>query len=423
MNRIRGPRLVSPSWLRLPRRTARLRLTLLAGALFLLSGATLVAVTYLLFDQTGSGQSMHGSPSGPGPSGSGSSQSSQSSDSITQAHQSIAQSAATVQRASDIHHLLVDFGIALGIVAVLAVLAGWFFAGRMLRPVRTITATARRISASNLKERLSLDDADEEFKQLGETLDDLFARLDAAFEAQQHFVANASHELRTPLTAERTLLQVALDDPHTTNATWRSTAEEVLASSDEQERLIEALLTLASSEGGLDHRERIDLAAICDDVLQRPGLDVDTLGLHVETAICSAPLDGDPRLIERLVANLLDNAIGHNVTGGHVQLATTVTDRRQRRAHRNQHRSPHPARRDQPAVPAIPAPRLAPHPPQGRPRARPVHRASRRHRPRRCHHRSPQAGRRTQHRGHLPAVKRQGRCRPQRFSRCPHAST
>ena len=324
MNRIRGPRLVSPSWLRLPRRTARLRLTLLAGALFLLSGATLVAVTYLLFDHTGSGQSMHGSPSGPSPSGSSSSQ---SSDSITQAHQSIAQSAATVQRASDIHHLLVDFGIALGIVAVLAVLLGWFFAGRMLRPVRTITATARRISASNLKERLSLDDADEEFKQLGDTLDDLFARLDAAFEAQQHFVANASHELRTPLTAERTLLQVALDDPHTTNATWRSTAEEVLASSDEQERLIEALLTLASSEGGLDHRERIDLAVICDDVLQRPGLDVDTHGLHVETAICSAPLDGDPRLIERLVANLLDNAIGHNVTGGHVELATTVTDR------------------------------------------------------------------------------------------------
>jgi signal transduction histidine kinase len=325
MNRIRGPRLDSPSWLRIPRRTARLRLTLLAGALFLLSGATLVAVTYLLFDQTGSGQSMHGSPSGPSPSGSGSSQSSQSSDSIPQAHQSIAQSAATVQRASDIHHLLVDFGIALGIVAVLAVLLGWFFAGRMLRPVRTITATARRISASNLKERLSLDDADEEFKQLGHTLDDLFARLDAAFEAQQHFVANASHELRTPLTAERTLLQVALDDPHTTNATWRSTAEEVLASSDEQERLIEALLTLASSEGGLDHRERIDLAVICDDVLRRPNLDLDTLGLHAETAICSAALDGDPRLIERLVANLLDNAIGHNVTGGHVHIATTVT--------------------------------------------------------------------------------------------------
>src|SRR6202034_1615484 len=126
------------------------------------------------------------------------------------------------------------------------------------RPVRSITTTARRISASNLRERLDLDHADEEFKQLGDTLDDLFARLDAAFEAQQHFVANASHELRTPLTAERTLLQVALDNPDTTNVTWRSTAQEVLASNDEQERLIEALLALASTEGGLDHAERVD---------------------------------------------------------------------------------------------------------------------------------------------------------------------
>ena len=167
MNRLPRPKLVSLSWLHLPRRTTRLRLTLLSGALFLLSGATLVAVTYLLFDQTGSGQSMHGSPSGPSPSGSGSSQSSQSS---TQAHQSIAQSAATVQRASDIHHLLVDFGIALGIVAVLAVLLGWFFAGRMLRPVRTITATARRISATNLHERLSLTGPNNELKELGESV-------------------------------------------------------------------------------------------------------------------------------------------------------------------------------------------------------------------------------------------------------------
>ena len=192
---------------------------------------------------------------------------------------------------------------------------------------QTITATARRISASNLDERLALEGADEEFKQLGDTLDNLFARLGAAFEAQQHFVANASHELRTPLTAERTLLQVALDDPHTTNATWRSTAEEVLASSDEQERLIEALLTLASSEGGLDHLERVDLAAICNDVLSRaPTRTIDRLGLQAEIAIGSAHLDGEPRLIERLVANVVDNAVSHNVIGGHLQVSTTVND-------------------------------------------------------------------------------------------------
>ena len=156
------------------------------------------------------------------------------------------------QRATDSHQLLVNSGIALAIVAVLALLAGWLVAGRMLRPIRTITRTARRISSTSLHERLALDGPEDELKELGDTLDGLFARLEVAFEAQRHFVANASHELRTPLTAERTLLQVALDDPGTTTAAWRSTAQEVLASSDEQARLIEALLTLASSESGLN---------------------------------------------------------------------------------------------------------------------------------------------------------------------------
>jgi signal transduction histidine kinase len=109
---------------------------------------------------------------------------------------------------------------------------------------------------------------------------------------------------------------------------WRSTAQQLLASNREQERLIEALLALASSEGGLDYRERVDLAAICDDVLLRTDLDIDTLGLHVDTAIRSAPLDGDPRLIERLVANLLHNALSHNVLGGHVRVCAAVTDGR-----------------------------------------------------------------------------------------------
>jgi signal transduction histidine kinase len=325
MTRFARPRLTPTSWPRLPRRTARLRLTLLCGALFLLSGATLLTVTYVLFAQSShhSG-SEHGQISqrptpGSGPPGAISGEMHGSVSHVQQA-------AATAQSLADQHNLLIDFAIALAIVAVLAVLLGWFVAGRMLRPVQTITATARRISASNLHERLALDDADEEFQQLGDTLDDLFARLEAAFEAQQHFVANASHELRTPLTAERTLLQVALDDPDTSNETWRSTVREALASNAEQERLIDALLTLASSEGGLDHQERLDLSVICDDVLLRAGLDTDTLGLHVETAFRSAPLEGDPRLIERLVANLVDNAVGHNVIGGQIQVSTTVID-------------------------------------------------------------------------------------------------
>jgi signal transduction histidine kinase len=193
------------------------------------------------------------------------------------------------QRASDSHQLLLNSGIALAIAAALALLAGWLVAGRMLRPIRTITRTARRISSNNLHERLALDGPQDELKELGDTLDDLLGRLDAAFEAQRHFVANASHELRTPLTAERNLLQVALDDPHTSAQAWRDTAHELLASNDEQKHLIEALLALASSEIGLDHRERTDLADICHTVLARPSLDPDRLGLRVETVIRPTP--------------------------------------------------------------------------------------------------------------------------------------
>jgi signal transduction histidine kinase len=326
MTRFARTKLRSQSWPPLPRRTARLRLTLLSGALFLLSGATLLAVIYGLFLLVRGGSSGSARSSGPSNSQAGlaNPSGSQSSSGVDQVHKSVSGAAAAAQRFADQHGLLIACAIGLAIVAVFALLLGWFVAGRMLRPVQAITATARRISATNLHERLALHGADEEFKQLGDTLDNLFDRLEAAFEAQQHFVTNASHELRTPLTAERTLLQVALDDPHTTNAGWRSTAEEVLASSDEQERLIEALLTLASSQSGLDHLERVDLAAICSTVLLRPHPDVGHLGLHVDTTIGSAPLDGDPRLLERLMANLFDNAIGHNVPGGQIQISTTA---------------------------------------------------------------------------------------------------
>ncbi len=233
---------------------------------------------------------------------------------LSEAVHQVAQAAPAeaAQRASDSHQLLVNSGLALAIVAVLALLAGWLVAGKMLQPIRTITRKARRISSTSLHERLALDNADDEFRQLGDTLDDLFARLEAAFEAQRHFVANASHELRTPITRERTLVQVALGDPSTPDI-WRSTGQELLASNREQESLIEALLTLASSESGLDRKEGTNLADICRAVLARRGLDAEHLGLHVEAVLRSAPLDGGPRLVERLVANLVDNAIGHNV--------------------------------------------------------------------------------------------------------------
>jgi signal transduction histidine kinase len=128
-------------------------------------------------------------------------------------------------------------------------------AGRVLRPLATITASARRISASSLHERLALGGPDDELKELGDTLDDLLARLEASFKAQRHFIANAAHELRTPLTAERARLQVALADPATSASMWRAAGEELLASNTEQAHLIDSLLALASSEGG-QHRRR-----------------------------------------------------------------------------------------------------------------------------------------------------------------------
>ncbi len=246
----------------------------------------------------------------------------QAASKLTQAVQQIAQagSVQTAQRATDAHQLLANSGIALAIVAVLALLAGWLAAGRILRPIRTITATARRISSTSLHKRLALDGPQDELKELGDTLDDLFSRLEAAFEAQRHFVANASHELRTPLTRERTLVQVALGDPSTSEV-WTTTGHQLLASNREQESLIDALLTLASSESGLEHREPVDLAVTAHNVLL-DRLDSDRLGLRIDVAIARAHLDGDPILIEALVANLVDNAITHNLEGGRIHVAT-----------------------------------------------------------------------------------------------------
>ena len=211
-------------------------------------------------------------------------------------------------------------------LVLLSLAAGWLVAGWFLRPLRTITATARDISASNLNRRLAPTGRNDEFKDLGETLDSLFERLEASFESQRHFVANASHELRTPLSAERTLLQVALADPDATAEALRSTCREVLVLGDQQERLIEALLTLASSERGVEQWEPFDLADMAGKVLDDRRHEAGRRGIHLDAALAAAPATGDPSLAESLVANLVDNAIRHNVPGGHVRISTTMTD-------------------------------------------------------------------------------------------------
>jgi signal transduction histidine kinase len=370
----------------LPRRTVRVRLTLLYGGLFLLSGAALVATTYVLFerataystpqlpriphtptiqrlepksplglawpalarvqhqltqDQYQLSQSVPTSGIGPGlrqPLPQLAQDQQQLARGQHQLAQAVRQLAAAVhqvarsgsvqaaQRTADSHQLLVDSGIALAIVAILALLAGWLIAGRMLRPIRTITRKAQRISSASLKERLALDGPQDELKELGDTLDGLFGRLDAAFEAQRQFVANASHELRSPLTRQRALIQVALADPEASLASLSQAHQRVLASEQHLEQIIDGLLALTRGQAGLERREPVDLAALTSEATLARGPQFAALDLELRTSLAAAPTAGDRRLIERLIANLTDNAIGHNVAGGHVEVATGTRD-------------------------------------------------------------------------------------------------
>jgi len=210
-------------------------------------------------------------------------------------------------------------------LVVVAVGAGWLIAGRVLRPLRAITASARAISASNLHERLGLRGPRDEFTELGETLDELFGRLEASFESQRRFVANASHELRTPLAAERALLQVALADPDASAQALRSACEEALVLGGQQERLIDALLTLASSERGIGSFEPFDLAVLARAVVADREEEAARRGVHIEATLAEAGVTGDPRLAESLVANLVDNALRHNLAGGRAEIVTAKT--------------------------------------------------------------------------------------------------
>jgi signal transduction histidine kinase len=304
-----------PSWLHLPRPTARLRLTLLYGSLFTVAGAALLGFTYWLFDRaTGDGRRiLPGPPAGV--------------KNIVCLMKDLwcvrqVRMWRNQQAADLLHTLLAQSGIALAVMAVLAFALGWLVAGRVLRPVRTITAAARAISATSLHERLALTGPDDEFNELAATLNDLLARLEASFTAQQNFVANASHELRTPLTLDRTLLQLALRNPATTSQQWRTTGQELLESGIHTERLLEALLTLATSEAGITNRQPADLSEAAAAGLRTATPEAERQWLHLQASLNPAPVLGDPNLIQRLAANLLDNAVRHNTPGGAIHLTT-----------------------------------------------------------------------------------------------------
>jgi signal transduction histidine kinase len=325
------------------RRSVRMRITVLYIGTFLASAACLLVITYFLVAGQlpapvtatsggiailgGSGQVATSGPSittacGPAQAGSVPAPSQLSGCEV------LIQRAAAGLRADTLNQLLIESGIALGIMAVASVGLGWLLAGRVLSPLRTITAAARRISARNLHQRIAMTGPDDELKELGDTFDRLLGRLDASFRAQRQFVANASHELRTPLARQRTLLEVALRDRDATAACLRAACERALVAGEQQERLIEALLTLARGERGLEAFEPFDLAAVADGVLAARRDDAQDRTLSLVADLAPAAAAGDPGLAERLVANLVDNAVRYNTPGGRVEVTTgTRADR------------------------------------------------------------------------------------------------
>jgi signal transduction histidine kinase len=225
------------------------------------------------------------------------------------------------------HAALLVAGI--GLVAAAAAVAGaWWLSGRFLRPLRAITTTAQEISATNLHRRLELTGPEDELTQLGRTLDGLFGRLEASFEAQRRFVANASHELRTPLAGQRTLLQVALADPDATTQSLRAACEQALELGEQQQRLMDALLTLATSERGIERSEPLDLAEIAARTLEGRRDLAESRKVAIQATLAAAATSGEVTLVELLVSNLVDNALRHNVPDGSVTVLTTVASGR-----------------------------------------------------------------------------------------------
>jgi signal transduction histidine kinase len=318
--------------------TVRLRLTVLYGAVFGMSSMVLVAITYVLvrhslrsatFYATVTVRNAQPSPgtaiiggvnlrSGPGriafPAG--------QSPPTPQDLFNQLRSATSLQRADALHTLLIISVIVLVVMLLASMGLGWMLAGRALRPIRAMTSAAQQISEHNLHERLPDSGPPDELGELAVTFNALLSRLEGAFESQRRFVANASHELRTPLTLERAIVEVALADPDADAATLRATCQRVLAIGAQQETLIEALLTLARSQRGLDRREPIDLGAIAGEVVDTLQPKASMRSITIAAELGDAHVEGDTRLVERLVTNLVDNAVRHNLAGGWVRVQT-----------------------------------------------------------------------------------------------------
>jgi signal transduction histidine kinase len=293
------------------RPTIRLRLTVTYGLVFLVTGAILLTIGYLLvrsnvgephvLKRIGAPPLLPNTPTV---------------DAFRQIRQQLINDA--------LHRLLIEYLGALGVMTMVAMGTGWLLAGRALRPLREITSTARRVSGGNLGERIGLRGPADELKELADTFDGMLGRLDGAFASQRHFVANASHELRTPLAIMRTEVDVALADPSASREELREMGEAVRETIDRSEQLIESLLMLARSEGKAGHEEPSDLAAIAADCITDVRARADDAAVELRAELEPAWVRGEPGLLERMVANLIDNGIQHNERGGFLDVRTGV---------------------------------------------------------------------------------------------------
>jgi signal transduction histidine kinase len=232
------------------------------------------------------------------------------------------QAGATEQRSMTLSQLLTYSLVSLAVVTLLATVAGWLVASRILRPVHRLTEAARAASEQNLSQRISLQGPRDELRELADTFDTMLERLDRAFTSQRQFIANASHELRTPLTVMRTAMDVVLAKPEPTRQELASMAAEVRQAVDHSERLIEVLLVLARNDQARALTDPLDLAAVAEDALEGRAAE----GITMTATLAEAPVTGDGVLLERLIANLVDNAERYNIDGGTVEIATTADD-------------------------------------------------------------------------------------------------
>jgi signal transduction histidine kinase len=304
------------------RLSLRTRLTLIYGGLFLLTATLLVAVTYLLTTRAmdsrfrriavsrsdvGNGPLVGGAPGAPPPD-------------IAELRRFVNEQAAA-QRRAILQDLLQSSVLTVLALCLLAVVLGYLVAGRTLRPLQTVTATARRLSESTLHQRIGLTGPRDEIKELADTFDGMLDRLHRAFDLQRRFIANASHELRTPLAINRAVIEVELAKSGTPDET-RALGRKLLVTTARHERLIEGLLLLARSERELSARTSIDAATLAQDAIDEFGAAAERAGVRVTSALSAAPAAGDVVLLERCVANLVENAIKYNHEDGRVWVLT-----------------------------------------------------------------------------------------------------